>query len=118
MAFASAAFWRHSSDETTLRRRFWRKLRLVFAHIPFAEDLLAAHYCALDRRTPRRVQLALIAAIAYFVMPADAIPDWLPVVGFTDDAAVLAAALKLVSDHISDAHRQAAREKIVALRNK
>ena len=110
MAFASAAFWRRHDDESTLRQRFWRKLPRVFARIPFAEDLLAAYYCAFDRATPRRVQLALIGAIAYFVLPVDAIPDWLPVVGYTDDAAVLYATLKLVSDHILPAHRDAARE--------
>ena len=112
MAFASFAFGRRNADDASLRRKFWRKLRRVFAQIPFAEDLLAAYYCAFDRTTPRRVQLMLIAAIAYFVLPADAIPDWLPVVGFSDDAAVLAATLKLVADHVRDEHRAAAREKL------
>jgi uncharacterized membrane protein YkvA (DUF1232 family) len=112
MAFASAAFWRRNDDETTLRQRFWRKLPRVIARIPFAEDLLAAYYCAFDRATPRRVQLALIAAIAYFVLPTDVIPDWLPGVGFTDDAAVLAGTLKLVADHILPAHRDAARNRL------
>ena len=115
MAFASAAFWRRKHDESSLRRHFWPKLRRVFAHLPFVEDLLAAYYCAFDRTTPRRVQLALIGAIAYFVLPVDAIPDWLPVAGFTDDAAVLATTLKLVADHISPLHRQAAREALANL---
>src|SRR5581483_7823425 len=110
MSFASAAFWRRHKEETTLRQRFWRKLGALARTLPFAEDLLAAYYCALDRATPRRVQLMLLAAIAYFVMPADGVPDWLPVIGFTDDAAVLAATMKLVADHITDAHRQAARD--------
>ena len=110
MSFASAAFWRRGQEETaTLRQRFWRKLGALARTLPFAEDLLAAYYCALDRATPRRVQLMLLAAIAYFVMPADSVPDWLPVIGFTDDAAVLAATIKLVAGHITDAHRQAAR---------
>ena len=52
----------------------------------------------------------LIGAIAYFVLPTDAIPDFLPVIGFTDDAAVLAAAIKLVADHIGPLHRAAARD--------
>ena len=62
----------------------------VAASIPFAEDLLAAYYCAFDRNTPLPVKTSLIGALAYFVLPIDAIPDVLPVLGFTDDAAMLA----------------------------
>ena len=77
--------------------------------MPFAEDLLAAYYCAFDRETPRHVQAALLAAIAYFILPFDFIPDMLPVLGFTDDAAVLATAIRMVASHITDDHRAAAR---------
>ncbi len=116
MAFARTAFWHRDTADTrnprSLRRDFWRKLRGVAARIPFTEDLLAAYYCAFDRATPRHVQLTLIGALAYFVLPADAVPDMLPVVGFTDDAAVLATAIKLVSDHIRPVHRDAARDKL------
>jgi uncharacterized membrane protein YkvA (DUF1232 family) len=109
MAFARTAFWPRD-DIDALRRAFWRKLGAGVARIPFAEDLLAAYYCAFDRDTPLHVKGALVAAIAYFVLPTDAMPDFLPVIGFTDDAAVLAAALKLVADHISPLHRAAARD--------
>lgn len=113
MAFADNTFWRHrGGDEGAARRDFWRSLGRVVGHIPFAEDLLAAYYCAYDRNTPRRVQLAIVGALAYFVMPIDAVPDFLPLLGFTDDAAVLAGTLKLVSDHITPAHRAAAAEKL------
>lgn len=113
MAFAGGTFWRHKSgDEGAAQRDFWRSLGRVAGHIPFAEDLLAAYYCAYDRNTPRRVQLAIVGALAYFVMPIDAVPDFLPLLGFTDDAAVLAGTLKLVSDHITPAHRAAAAEKL------
>jgi uncharacterized membrane protein YkvA (DUF1232 family) len=112
MAFARATFWQDEDDEGTLRRSFWRKAQCVAAQIPFAEDLFAAYYCAFDRETPRHVQLSLIGALAYFVMPADAIPDVLPVLGFTDDAAVLAGTIKLVSDHLRPQHRDAARRKL------
>ena len=57
----------------------------------------------------------LIAALAYFVLPMDAIPDMLPVIGFTDDAAVVATALKLVADHMRPAHRAAAKVKLAEL---
>jgi uncharacterized membrane protein YkvA (DUF1232 family) len=92
-----------------LRESFWKKLKRVAAQLPFAEDLLAAYYCAFDRQTPRHVQAALLGAIAYFVLPFDFLPDVLPVLGFTDDAAVLATAIRLVSGHITSEHRQAAR---------
>ena len=113
MAFARAAFWRHDkseSDDEALRRKFWRKLRGVVARIPFAEDLLAAYYCAFDRATPLHVKATLVGAIAYFVLPVDAIPDVLPVIGFTDDAAVLMAAMNIVATNIRPVHREAARK--------
>jgi len=107
MTFAGAAFWRR--DDGALRRSFWRKTRRVAAQIPFAEDLLSAYYCAFDRNTALQVKATLVGALAYFVLPIDAIPEVLPVLGFTDDAAVLATAIKLVGGHISPAHRNAAR---------
>ncbi len=97
-------------DEAYVRTGFWRKARRFAATLPFAEDLLAAYYCAFDRDTPRHVQAALIGALAYFVLPFDLIPDMMPVLGFTDDAAVLATALKLVASHMRPEHREAARQ--------
>lgn len=102
-------------DESALGRDFWRKLARVVARIPFASDLLAAYYCALDQETPRHVKVTLLGAIAYFVLPIDAIPDMLPVLGFTDDAAVLATAIKLVTDHITPRHREQAKIKLTEL---
>jgi uncharacterized membrane protein YkvA (DUF1232 family) len=100
---------RLAQDRESLHKRFWIKLKRVAARLPFTEDLLAAYYCAFDRQTPRHVQAALLGAIAYFILPFDFIPDMLPVLGFTDDAAVLATALRLVASHITPEHRDAAR---------
>jgi uncharacterized membrane protein YkvA (DUF1232 family) len=100
---------RLAEDRESVRRRFWIKLKRVVARLPFAEDLLAAYYCAFDKETPRHVQGALLGAVAYFILPFDFIPDMLPVLGFTDDAAVLATAIRLVASHITEGHRQAAR---------
>ncbi len=98
-----------AKDPERVRKSFWLKLKRVVAKLPFAEDLLAAYYCAFDRETPRHVQITLIGALAYFVLPFDFIPDMLPVLGFTDDAAVLAAAIRSVASHIRPDHREAAR---------
>jgi uncharacterized membrane protein YkvA (DUF1232 family) len=99
-------------EQAYVRRGFWSKLRRFASALPFAEDLLAAYYCAFDRDTPRHVQVALIGALAYFVLPFDVVPDMMPILGFTDDAAVLATAIKLVSSHMRPEHRDAAKAAI------
>jgi uncharacterized membrane protein YkvA (DUF1232 family) len=124
MSFQDSASWqdfealarRMASGEEAVWRGFWRKFRRVAASLPFAEDLLAAHYCAFDRRTPLHVKAALLGALAYFALPTDLIPDYLPVIGYTDDAAVLATAIKLVAAHITPDHREAARRTLKRLR--
>lgn len=97
-------------DEEALHRKFWDKLKRVAGRVPFAQDLVAAFYCATDPKTPSRVKLILLGAIAYFVMPTDAIADFLPLMGFADDAAVLAAAITQVAGSITAEHRQKARK--------
>lgn len=100
---------RLAQDRDSVRRQFWAKLKQFAVKLPFAEDLLAAYYCAFDRQTPRHVQAALLGAIAYFILPFDVVPDMLPLLGFTDDAAILATALRMVASHITPEHRDAAR---------
>ena len=100
---------RLAEDRDSVSRRFWIKFKQVVAKLPFAEDLLAAYYCAFDRETPRHVQVALLGALAYFILPFDFMPDMLPILGFTDDAAVLATAIRMVAGNITPEHREAAR---------
>ena len=93
-----------------VRAKFWQTLKKAARQIPFMEDLVASYYCALDPRTPMRVREILLAALAYFVMPFDVIPDFIAVFGFTDDITVLAAAISAIRGHITDAHYAAARD--------
>jgi uncharacterized membrane protein YkvA (DUF1232 family) len=95
-----------------VRERFWPKLWRVVGYVPFSEDLAAAWYCAVDPRTATRVKFVLMGALAYFIVPADLIPDLLVSVGFTDDATVLATALGVVGAHIKERHRQSARRRL------
>lgn len=112
-AFDASAFFGkfriRKGDAARVREEFWPKIKAVAAKIPFAEDALAAYYCTLDRDTPLRVRGTLLAALAYFVMPLDFLPDIMPVIGFTDDAAVMMAAFQMISAHIKPEHREAAR---------
>lgn len=96
-------------DEGSVSTGFWSAFKRIARNVPFAEDLVAAFYCARDPLTPRRVRLILFGALGYFILPTDAVSDFLPLVGFTDDAAVLAAAIAAVSTSIADRHRQKAR---------
>jgi uncharacterized membrane protein YkvA (DUF1232 family) len=95
--------------ERIAREGLWRKLRRLAGRLPFAEDLAAAYYCALDPATPLAARATLIAAVAYFVVPIDAIPDALALIGFSDDAAVLATAIAVAGANIVPLHREKAR---------
>ena len=91
------------------KRKLIPKLLRVAGRIPFADDLAAAYYCAIDAETPMKAKLVLFAALGYFVLPIDAVPDLVTGLGFTDDATVLATALGVVGVHIREPHRRAAR---------
>ena len=88
---------------------FWRKVRATLGKVPFTEDVVAAWYCVRDPATPGHVRAVLLGAIVYFVVPTDMIPDFFAGLGFTDDAAVLAAALSTIGRHLTAAHRDQAR---------
>jgi uncharacterized membrane protein YkvA (DUF1232 family) len=76
------AMRRAARDESGVLAEFWAKIRALSRKVPFAENI---------------------------VMPFDAIPDFLPLVGFTDDAAVIAATLATVRAHLRDTHYEKAR---------
>ncbi|MZR23363.1 DUF1232 domain-containing protein [Sneathiella chungangensis] len=97
------------SDKRLVMREFAQKLRRNIGKIPFSEDVTASFYCALDSKSPAFVKAVLFGALAYFIMPADVIPDFLAGVGFTDDASVLMAAMATVKKYINNEHREKAR---------
>ena len=98
-----------ATDERRVRIGFRRKIARVAAKIPFASDAVAAYYAARDPETPRKTKALMFAGLSYFILPTDAIPDFFAGVGFTDDAAVIAAMLALVGGSIRARHREAAK---------
>jgi uncharacterized membrane protein YkvA (DUF1232 family) len=94
--------------EQTVRKKFWVTFKKAVRQVPFSRDVVAAFYCALDPQTPTKVRGVLLAALAYFVMPIDMIPDVFAVIGFSDDVAVMSAAIAMVSKHIKPRHYDAA----------
>lgn len=106
------------ANERRVRVGFWPKIRKFAAHIPFAAEATAAYYCAFDSKTPLTARATLWGALAYFILPLDVAPDYLPLLGFTDDAAVLTTALKLIASHLQPDHHEAARRALQKLEGK
>jgi len=95
--------------EADVREKFWRTVKRAAKHAPFMQDVVAAYYVALDNRTPLKARGMILAALAYFVLPVDLVPDFIVGLGFTDDVAVLTAAIGALRAHITPAHREMAR---------
>lgn len=95
--------------EAEVREKFWRTVKRAAKQVPFMQDVVAAYYVALDNRTPLKARGMLLAALAYFVLPVDLVPDFIVGLGFTDDVAVLTAAIGALRAHITPAHREMAR---------
>jgi len=111
MPFEQTADWdQHApQDEARVKRAFGHKVKRLAGKLPFAEDLLTAYYCAFDQATPVQVKTARIVSLAYVVLPFDVVPDMMPLLCFTDDAAILLTALRMVTAHVRPEHREAAR---------
>ncbi|MBD3813819.1 YkvA family protein [Brevundimonas sp.] len=105
-------------NETRVKHGFWPKITRTAARIPFADQALAAWYAARDPETPLTAKGMIFAGLAYFVMPIDAIPDVFAGIGFTDDAAVIAALLATVGANIKRRHRDQAEEAVKRLKSK
>ena len=105
-------------NETRVKHGFWPKITRTAARIPFADQALAAWYAARDPETPLAAKGMIFAGLAYFVMPIDAIPDVFAGIGFTDDAAVIAALLATVGANIKRRHRDQAEEAVKRLKSK
>jgi uncharacterized membrane protein YkvA (DUF1232 family) len=82
-----AALWLVRPDELRIRDT----LRLL----PDLVRLL--HRLAGDRTLPRGVRIRLWLLLAYLALPFDLVPDFIPVIGYADDAVIVALALRSVT---------------------
>ena len=96
-------------NEMRVSRGFWPKIRRTASRIPFAANAISVWYAARDPETPAAAKGIMLGALAYFVLPVDAIPDVFAGIGFTDDAAVIAALVATLGANIRKRHRDAAR---------
>ena len=85
---------------------------LIKAGRSIAKPALEVLEMAIDPLTPTNVRISLIASLAYLIMPLDLLPDFMPVVGFSDDFVALTAVLSIWSKYITPAIRIRAEEKL------
>lgn len=100
---------KHYSEEG-----FWDKLKnyAVKAGGKVIYSALKLYYAAQRKETPVWAKSTIYGALGYFILPIDLIPDALPVVGFTEDAGLLVAALLVVSSHINNEIKEQAKQKM------
>ena len=95
----------------------WEKIRKNIAKIgvKVIYQALLLYYVAQSPNCPAKIKAGIIGALGYLISPLDLIPDFMPGIGFADDAAAIAAAVALAQVYINDEIRAQARAKIVDL---
>jgi uncharacterized membrane protein YkvA (DUF1232 family) len=96
-------------DEAGFQRKLTGAARAAGREV--VEKALVLYYVLGDPATPTRARNVIVGALGYFILPTDAVPDFLPGVGYTDDLGALVLALGIVAAHIRPEHLQKAREK-------
>ena len=93
---------------------FWDKVRKQAAKAgkDLIEKGLVLYYTWDDDDTPIWAKATIVGALGYFISPVDAVPDILPVVGYSDDLAILVGAIATVGASIKKAHKNAAKQKV------
>ena len=93
-------------DENLLQSLLRRAGRTIAAPALEALELI------LDASTPAPVRMTMVAALSYLLMPADLIPDLIPVAGFSDDLVALTALIGIWNNHITPEIRARARRRL------
>ena len=103
----SARYRKHYSDTS-----FGDKLKRVakVAGMKVVYPALLLHYLMKSNDVSLKAKLILSAALGYFILPIDFIPDFAPLLGFTDDLGVLLLILRQMAVHITPEIKKQARE--------
>ena len=93
-------------------KSFWDKIASAAGQAgrEVLETALALFYCLTDKETPYWASVLIVGALAYFVLPLDAIPDAVVALGYTDDIGVMVGAVRALGQHFQQAHKDRAHE--------
>ena len=111
---SSMAEENHSYEKQYSDKGFWGKV-VAFARIAgkeVIEKALWLYYAAQQPQTPAWAKATMYSALGYFILPLDAIPDFIPAAGFTDDLGVLIAAVATVALYVTDDVKALAAQKL------
>ena len=100
----------YEQQEAYVSKGFWAKVKKYAAKVPFAKEAVSIYYCAMDPSTPAAAKVTGIGALAYWILPIDVIPDFVPVAGFVDDASAVLIAYRAISGYITSEHREKAEQ--------
>ena len=98
-------------ESSTLNDNLIKEI-LIKAGRTIAKPALEVLEMAIDPFTPAQVRISLMAALAYLIMPFDLFPDFMPVVGFSDDFVALTAVLSIWSKYMTPSIRMRAEKKL------
>ena len=85
---------------------------LIKAGRSIAKPAIEVLEMSMDPSTPTQVRISLIAAIAYLIMPLDLFPDFMPLVGFSDDFVALTAVLSIWNKYMTPSIKMKAEKKL------
>ena len=93
---------------------FWDKITSVLksAGAEVVYKALQLYYATQNPACPIAMKGVIYAALGYFILPVDIIPDFIPVVGFTDDLLAIGAAIGMASMYIDDSVIRQAQDKM------
>lgn len=107
--FKSAKYRKHYSDNSFLDKL---KRYSKAAGLKVVYSALLLQYLMKSDTVPLKAKLVLSAALGYFILPIDFIPDFAPLLGFTDDVGVLLLILRQMAVYITPEIREQAREHV------
>ena len=106
-AYNEGSFWAKVAELAKLAKKVAKKTLNELI-----EKALWLYYAAQTPEVPEKVKYVVYGALGYLILPIDVIPDFLPVIGYTDDLGVLSVALLLIAFHITPEVKRQATEKI------
>lgn len=78
----------------------WTKLEKIGKRISFAKDIVALYNYMKDPFVKWYRKAIVVAALIYFIVPIDTIPDMTPLFGYLDDLGVITALLKYLGSEL------------------